>query len=167
MNNKTNTIKKIMSYKVQNRLTETQEIIKTYCKTLERAEELKKALEDYTKNNINKTFFDKYFLIKGEYRDFHAFNISEKQYKFSGSHNFEIYLEGHIKIEIDNRERVHILEKTNETIELVKTWLLNAQKREMDILNMDEEAIHAELLAIYEKHGKPDAFRLVLESFCV
>lgn len=151
------------SYKIQNMITDYEDTLKGYEKSLERAGELKKALEDYTKNTINKTFFDKYFLTKGEYRDFHEFSISDKQYNI-GSHTFEIYLNGYEKLEINNRDRIHILEKLNEKIEFLKGWKDSATKKLENILATDEKAIEADIKAVYEKHGKPYAFKTILDT---
>jgi hypothetical protein len=92
--------------------------------------ELLEKLEEYNGKTINKSFFEKYFTFtneKGEisknYQDElnTSFRISKSDYSFS-KNQFNIYLHRHNRIELENRDRIHIIERTKEQIQSLQNW---------------------------------------------
>lgn len=126
---------------MQKKIEQEELYIKEYNDAIVRGYKLLDALEDYTKDTINKTFFEKYFTSKytsewkelpqgvkvGDVRKdwkgkiYTEFSLSDSQFSFQKP--FRIFLANSQYIEdIENRNRSHIIEKTKEKIDLLKSW---------------------------------------------
>lgn len=138
--------------------------IKDYNHGIERAFILLEALEDYEKNNINKTFFEKYFTMlnedgtpKKDYKGniYTSFRFSDSQYSFEQGK--KIFLNVHNSIErIEDTSRLAVIEKTKEYIDLLKTWRDSAIVKRDKYKNFDINAFKADYKKLLEKYNAID-----------
>ena len=161
-----------------------KELLKTiadYKTMLSKAEELEKALADYDKNIINKTFFEKYFteLFTEEYKTWSDYKLgepiirngvkrttfffSDKPYKWA-DYSKRIWLFRQEYIEVKATDKATVRRATAEKIETLKIWLDNATKHLEEVQATDEETIKREIIAIYNKY-KPSLWSEILNSY--
>jgi len=150
----------------QDRVNELQEYLAQNKKALERLTSLKTALEDYTKDTINKTFFEKYFATGekdylGKLRTTFYLDKSEKPWD---DFTHKIYIGGYsYDLELKSTKRLDILGVTNAKIEQVNSWINQANEQISKLSAFDEDALIDELKQLYAKHGKPEHWHKILE----
>lgn len=162
MKNETN---KIITDAKKIKLEELATSKESYIKTISRLQELIKALMEYDKKTIDKKFFDKYFFVKLEYRDFYDFSIQPKRYEYIGEHKHEIYIWGYTYLEIKSRDRIHILEVAQESLDNFNLWISQNEEQTKKLEALDDMDIVKDLQAVFFKHGSPDLWGKILDSY--
>lgn len=147
------------------RIHEIEDTISRNTKAIEILHKLKNALEMWDRKNIDKTFFERFFLKKGENDTrWTALYLSKPQYSFQ-TFAHRIFITPGIELELESRETVHVLEKTEEMIERLNSWI-NEEKQELTKTeDLDEKALVKELIALYKKYNKPRIWQEVLDSY--
>ena len=145
---------------MKGKIIELQQEQEKYTKAHARAKTLLNALNKYDKKAINKTFFEKFFLVldeNGNAKQWGGKNHTEfslhKGYYSHNEHLFEIYLEqGESITDIESRERTHIIEKTEEKLENLSNWIKATEKKIefYSTFNLDE--LKEELTELLKKH---------------
>lgn len=144
----------------ETRLAELQKYSETYTKQLARANELLSALQGYSKQTINKTFFVHYFTSHDENGEIRkdwkgniitSFSFSDKQWEWS-SYYKRIYLADSEYIEVNDTSTSEVIRATKEKKELIENWLANNKKSIEKLEKLDEQKILAELRAIKDKY---------------
>lgn len=153
------------------KLAQSDSRLEDYNKVRERLEKLIPALEDYTGKIINATFFKKYFLEenknwKGEH--YTEFRFSEPRYNFQKDRIAKIiYLHKEWDLEVPATDRETVLESAKVTLENIRGWIKTEEERRANIEKCNEEAIADDIIAVFEKHGRPIIWREVLDEYRV
>jgi hypothetical protein len=156
---------------MKDKQNEQQRYIDDYNKSIDKAFILLNALEDYDKNTINKTFFEKYFARKykeGDYipkenkvgdiirdwkgnitTDYNLQNATDTWNKYS----HRVYLYDQNQVEVDNRDRQHMIERTKETIQNLKDWRDSAIVKRDFYRDFDLKAFKQDIKSLLEKYG--------------
>ena len=155
------------------------EIIRGYIKAneraLERAKMLHGPLKEWTKKKVNKTFFAKYFKEydengnerkdwRGNYAT--SFYFSAPLYDWS-DYTKRIYLAGEHSIELKGTETKTVLESVESTIASLIATIESYQHELKTLESFDEDGCIRDLIAIYEKYGKPEQWHDVLGMYKV
>jgi hypothetical protein len=121
----------------EEKIEETQKYIDNIKEELSILLKLEKSLLGYDKKIIDKRFFEKYFFIPDENGEpskrydgslFTSLSISKNEYSWGKP--YKIHLKGYASIDLDNREREHIL---SVCLERVKNDKDNIEKIEDDL----------------------------------
>ena len=157
------------NFNLDNKIKEKQEYIEKYNEAIKNGFELLEALEDYDKATINKTFFEKYFILKddkGEARKdwkgvlYTKFKLSEQEY--SWKKGYTIHLAGYEKVDdIENRDRLHIIERTKDKIQCLKNWRDNAIVERDLYKNLDIDAFIKDIKSVYDKYGVMEEYTTI------
>lgn len=130
---------------------------------------------------INKKFWDKYFMIP-EYIDSdghtwkarHEFELSDPRYHFeAGKKRIHLGRSKHptrydgtpndhnqatgdwFEVLVPNTTRLEILEALRQELAKLTTWHAEKLEEIAKLGQVDEEQLRADLIAVYEKHGRP------------
>lgn len=155
------------------KIKELKGYIEGYQKTLKRLNELKIALDNYDKENINKTFFVKYFSRKdddGKVLLNWKGEVSTDFYFSDPSYSFEkgkkIFINNSLYIEnIIQKTKTEILGLVNEKIGHVSNWINTDQNRIISLENFNQDKFIADMRAIYVKYGEPEFWTELLNIY--
>lgn len=133
--------------------------------------ELLEALDKHKGKLIDKRFFDEYFTRYWEYDDgtkrpYHKFRIYPPTYSFE-KHQHNLYLNQDKHLELENRETAHVKIVASDCLKAMEQWREERMIKLDHVNAVNEEELIADLIAVYEKHGRPDFWRELLASYDV
>jgi len=144
------------------RIEDVKGYIDNYSLAIASCDELLKALNDYQKNIINKTFFEKYFLIKGEYKNYTKYSLSAPQYNFQEGKR--IYLGKDKEIIINSNKKLDIIAIIKEEREKFLAWQAQSEQELSGYQEFDEQAFYTDLKKLYTKYNSPKNWRDLMEN---
>lgn len=154
MNEKTRAMEEKKNYSNQSALTLTG------------LAELAEALRKHQGKNVDKRFFEEHFLLKNEYRDWTKYRLSLPDFSWS-AHKYELRVSKDCKLNLLTRETKHILEEVEKQTEIEKARIVRYAEEIEALKGIDEDALIADLRALYQKHGKPETWGKILDLYQV
>lgn len=137
---------------------------KSALEAIGKLERLITALKKHDGKLIDQRFFNTHFKISNEYRDYTEFSLAKPVYNFD-RYAYRVYLNNNYHLELDNRERDHVLQSAIKMSRELQDRILGYEDKIKSLSGLDEEAIVSDLIAVYKKHGKPDIWRKILEKY--
>lgn len=153
-----------MQNNTQTAIEEEKNYIQKERATLESIAELLTALHAHTGKLVDKRFFLEHFKVSNEYRDWTKYSITAPRYDWS-KHSNELYISADCRLELMSRETAHIIEKVEAEQQRARDYIARLTNEIEKLEGFDEAELVRELLALYEKHGKPETWRKVLDSY--
>lgn len=140
--------------------------IKKYLETINNLEELRAKLTAWSGKFIDKRFFEANFLVSNEYRSWTRFSIRKPAYSWS-HYLYEIRISQDCNLELQDRTKEHILDRI--TIEIANRfdWIAEYREALTKLKTFNEADLVKDLRALYVKHGRPEVWGKVLESYTV
>lgn len=151
---------------------------------IKQCDELLNALEAHTGKLIDKRFFEKHFTIKGEYQDYTKYSLTGKHYEWdkyahrigldrmhwtynaddNGVETVRAYSD-YEYIELQNRETAHVIAQVAwfKTRMRERIEYQTEQKKKLEAI--DDNAIVAELQAVFFKYGEPETWGRILDLY--
>jgi hypothetical protein len=149
------------------KIQDYRDYITTYEKVMTACVELLQALETHTGKMVDKRFFEKHFTVMSDGHTYVRYSFYGKRYDFD-TYNYSLYLgsgNNGERLELQTRETRELVEKLQkrhgECYEMIESYTAKITELE----NFDEQALVNDLIAVYEKHGKPEVWGKVLESY--
>ena len=155
------------------------EHLEGYRTAIARLEAIIKALEGHKGKLIDKRFFDRpdFKMSRPGTRwdpetrrdvdcvhDYPTVYLALPRYSFQDITHRIIMSGTDTELELKGRETAHALEAARALLERVKGWAEGLERTMGKLRAFDEAAMRADLLAVFEKHGKPTVWREVLED---
>lgn len=141
-----------------------EDYIKDTQATLDNLKELREKLNGYDKKIIDKRFFIEFFTVSNEYREWTKYSISKPRYDWS-KHTNELYIDRNCTLELNGRDKQHILAVIEAEGAKRENWLKGYQEELAKLEGLDEQAIIDDILAVFEKHGKPKQWQKILDIY--
>jgi hypothetical protein len=148
---------------------ETQ--IARYNETIKHLERIRAPITLHKGKLVDARFFAAHFTEKwpswkeGETRDYVPYQIRKPSYVFSETYPLELYVSGDCKIQLESRETKDVLKAIDTELEKTTSWRNGSIVSRDKLKLIDEPAIIADILAVYNKHGKPDTWGKILETY--
>lgn len=133
-----------------------------YIETLEALRELEAGLSTWDRKIIDKNFF-KRFEEKREGYTYHKYSLYKSTRSWGAP--YSIHLKHNNRLELDSRETAHVREMIKKDIERYTLWDEQNAKRIESLESTDEDALRRDLLAVWEKHNRPEIWRQTLDSY--
>jgi len=144
-------------------IQDKQDYKQTYLNGVKALIEIQNALQQWDNKIVDIRFFKKFFSEKNEYRDYEKYSISAPRYSFDTG--YRIYLAKDCELKIENRETAHIKEKVSEQLTGYQARIDELTKDIETLTAFDEHALIKDLRALYTKHGKPETWGKILDSY--
>lgn len=149
------------------KIQDYRDYIMTYEKIINSCIELLTALETHTGKLVDNRFFKKHFTINNEYRDWTKYSFAGKQYDFD-TYNYRIYLGSGSSgeyINLQTRETSELVAALRARHESAFQMIQEYTAKVAELESFDEKALVNDLVAVYEKYGKPEIWGKVLDSY--
>lgn len=149
-------------------ITSAKERVENYKIVLAQLDELANALKKWDKKTIDKRFFEKFFAYPAEdqkYSDKIRTHFSLWTSDKSWGSPYVIYLRNE-KVEIENRDTLHIKDKIADKIALITQWREKSIEEIAQLEKADEDIITEKIVKVFKSSGCPvQLWRKILDSF--
>lgn len=156
-----------MTTLTERRINERLEYQSDYIKSLKSLDELQEKLDSYSGKLINKTFYKAvgWFRPKDDehYYEGYTYGIHSATYSFE--RDYYIYLEGKHKLEVDSRDRLHIIERIKEEREKLEKWLTESVESEKKLKKFDEKKFFDDVKVLFDKYNQPEHWTALLDEY--
>lgn len=158
------------------KIEQYKQYIEGYENKIKDIDDLLGNLSQWTNKKVNKTFFEKYYTLTDENgndknwqgKTWTRFSFRDKEWewskyekklqvgKYPQTHDIEI-------ITTDTQQVIADLQKDRENI---ARWKKESEEKLASIQKTDEKKLLEDILAVYEKHGRPEElWRDILDSY--
>lgn len=162
-----------MNYTAEN-LKERNKTLNGYEAFKAKLEDVAKCLSQWDKKNINKKFFEHFFIMKDEdgkvRNDWKGnvlthYTIRKSGYSFEAGTLELVGFGPYQLVKLSDRSTEKALEAVNQKIENVTAWIAHEKQQIAELSRFDEEQFVADMRAVYVKYGKPDNWTSLLDIY--